>query len=152
MDTIKTLQSEKKIITAEILVCEIKDRDLFWEYCNMEGKYATKVYDDTIDPHFRPYTFKYAEGMKEKEDAEREQFLLDNDYYSNKEKIAELKAKKNEIAEQIFTLQHGMTRQKYRLIQEIKETEKQIADTETLLPILKELLATKKRKLEECAE
>ena len=30
--------------------------------------------------------------------------------------------------------------------------EKRIADTEALIPILKELLATKKQKLEECAE
>ena len=120
MDTIKNLQNEKKAIATEIREREIKDRDLFWEYCDMEGKYAIKVYDNTIDPHFRPYTFKYAEGMKKKEDAERKQFLLDNDYYGNKEKIAELKAKKDEIAEQIFTLQHGMTRQKYQLIQEIK--------------------------------
>lgn len=136
------LNAEKKAITAEIKALEEKNSRLFDEYYAMEGKYGKKVWDDDTDPHFRPYSFKYAEGMKEREDAEREQFLVDSGYYRNKETISKLRDRKSEIEEAICFEKYGMSREKRRLDLAIKSLEAEIAE-------MQERLAEYKKRFEE---
>lgn len=137
-----SLNTEKKDIIAKIQGLEEKNRQLFYEYCAMEGKYGKKVRDDNADPHSRPYFFQYTTGKKEKEDAEREQFLIDSGYNKNKETIAKLKSRKTEIEEAICLKKYGMSRKKRQLDVAIKSLEAEIAE-------MQERLAEYKKRFEE---
>lgn len=61
-----------------------RNKKLFLTYCDMEGMYATrKVNTDYCGMHDRGYTYEYAFSMKEKENAERKKFLIDNNYVNS---------------------------------------------------------------------
>ena len=140
---LENLIAEKAMLETEYEnLCE-KNHKTWCEYDKMEGMYGTKTYEIIpLDGHCRPYVYKYAEGMEEKERAEREQFLIDNHYDEISEMIDKINDRLEEIEEKICIEKHGMSRKKYGIAQNIKSLERQIAKKQ------KEL-ETYKKKFEE---
>ena len=66
---------------------EERNTKLFYAYCQMEGKYGTRVHSPfDCGQGLRGYHYEYVtEEIKEKEKAEREQFLIDNNYLHTSE-------------------------------------------------------------------
>ena len=72
---IEILKAELKILNAERKALNDKRNDMIHEWAAMEGKYALRcVPDDYAGQGERGYYYEYADGMKEKELAERDAF------------------------------------------------------------------------------
>lgn len=93
---IEALKAELKILNAERRALREKYRIMFRQWMEMEGKYALDIIpDEDGGQGTRGYFFKYADGMKEKENAEREAFRIkmnkETDTTELDEKIYEIK-------------------------------------------------------------
>ena len=117
---------------------------VYIEYCHMEGKYgqvAHSWYDD--GQGMRGYHYEYpSEEIKRKEIAEREQFLVDNNYKDGAEIYIEYNDKLNALNEAFHLEQYGMT-------VEQKELEKRIARQKKDIESLKKRLAREEKYLAE---
>ena len=84
---------------------------VFFKYCDMEGMYGKRAhswYDD--GQGLRGYHFEYpSETIKLQENAEREQFLVDNNYKNSADLYAEYNDKLNALNEAFHLEQYGMT-------------------------------------------
>jgi hypothetical protein len=141
---------ERRNIKAEIRRLQQINRELNRTYYDMEGMYAEKVWDEDVDPHFRPYHFEYRAEMKEKEEADREQFLVDNGYYTNEETMDALRERWEEIDDLLCREKHGMSSEKYSLLCNIKSMEKNIKDYEEMINHYQSMIASLKIGIAEC--
>ena len=141
----KELKAELNALIDEKEAENRRNNLIFYEYLEMEGKYGKKVSDKwDMMQGCRGYHFEYEnDELREKEKAERKQFLKDNNfrndievYEAYKERIAEL--------ENAFNLeQYGMTteerknaKEKAKLERRIAELEKELAEAKAELEAL----------------
>lgn len=119
-------------------------KQVFIEYCHMEGKYgkvAHSWYDD--GQGMRGYHYEYAsDEIHRQEVAEREQFLADNNYRSGSEIYTEYIDRLNALDEAFHLEQYGMTVAQ-------KELEKRIARQKKEIESLKKRLAREEEYLAE---
>lgn len=97
---------------------------LFTEYCEMQGRYGTPVFDD-----WHEITYKYSSPrMKALENELREQYLIDNNFESNQEKMRQLSRELTELDNQLCIAQYGMSRREYDLRAQLKQIDKGIEE------------------------
>ena len=102
---IEALKAELKALNAEHKALREKYSIMFRQWIEMEGKYALcKVPDEYGGQGTRGYFFRYAEGMKEKEDAERAAFAKKMDEETD---TTELNKKIYEIKNALCIERHG---------------------------------------------
>jgi hypothetical protein len=101
-----------------------KEKDAFVKWINMEGKYAKGT---VPDPYacigMRGYDYVYADGMKQKEEEERDKFYQENvDTLNAKLKI--LENQKDEIENQLCLELWGCSLEAYNIKDYIERLEK----------------------------
>lgn len=101
---------------------------IFFKYCQMEGMYGQKVsswYD--CGQGMRGYHYEYtSEEIARQENAEREQFLIDNNYKSNSDIYTEYIDRLNALDEAFHLEQYGMTVAQKELEKRIARQKKEI--------------------------
>lgn len=145
---IAELKAELKAVKAERKAEIEKMHDLWEEYHAIEGKYAEgKIYDDFGDMHYRGYDYKYAEGMYEKEQAERHEFFVKNNLRSDWAIEAEYAKRIYEIEDALCWERHGMSKEQRGLRLRIANEEKALAELENELKKKRELIEKLKSQL-----
>ena len=143
----KELKAQIKELKAEEKKELEKSREVWLEWCDMEGMYGKKVYCGVWGMHDRGYIYEYeTPELEAKEEKERQDFL---DKYWIPER--EIERKYDELLElledELCKEVHGMSKAEKDLRSAIKRQEKEIAWLEAHLEFEKEELAEMKEKL-----
>lgn len=141
--TLKSLKKEKENL-------ENKNSETFYKYVVMEGMYGKKVSSPwDCGQGMRGYHCEWDSiEIEKKEEAEREQFLKDNKYYENKNRIEEIEKEINELNKKICFEQYNMTLEEKMMRDEIKRTEKYLEEAKESVNFYEKALYIKKKKLE----
>ena len=107
---------------------EERNTKLFYAYCQMEGKYGTRVHSPfDCGQGLRGYHYEYVtEEIEEKEKAEREQFLIDNNYRHTSEIHKEYEPLIKAAKEAFYLEQYGMTLKEYEHFETLKRYRKNL--------------------------
>lgn len=103
-------------------------RQVFFKYCDMEGMYGKKVHSwDDDGQGLRGYHFEYAtESLRQQENTERKQFLIDNNYRNVFDLYDEYNNKLSALNEAFCLEQYGMTVAQKELEKRIAQQKKEI--------------------------
>ena len=101
---------------------------VFIEYCRMEGMYGKKAHNCYDDGQgLCGYHYEYvSNAIEQKEIAEREQFLIDNNYKNYSDIYTEYNDKLNALNEAFHLEQYGMTVEQKQLEKRIARQKKEI--------------------------
>jgi len=126
---VKEMKKERKALKEEKSKLEAENDAIYNEYWDMEGKYGVVASDDwDYLQGMRGYHYEYAEGMREKEEAEREAFLNNSHYFANNQKIHEINKKIEKINNEICIIEHGMPEPAWSWFKAIKSAEAEIVE------------------------
>ncbi len=134
---VKALREQIKALNSEAKKCDDEAKKCFYEYFDLEGKYAIAKVDAPIyGMHDRGFTYEYACKEDERKEWEEQTAV------HNKEKEWEAKAKKIRLANteeieklenRICVLNYGVTKAEKRRIERLEEVNRKIAEHEALL-------------------
>lgn len=143
----RQIKIEEKMLYEKIQKLEEENRELFRTYCDMEGKYGKTIYPEWAQGHgMRGYDYEYSSNeIKEKEKQEREDFLKNSNYYTNKKLINEYMQKSSELVREFSFEQYGMSFERKILVDNVHLYEKELKE-------IQEELESAKQKLKEYDE
>ena len=130
----KMLDEQIKALKKTIKECEEKNKEIYWKYDKMKGMYG-KLASNPWDGGQYKYN---SPEIEEKEKKEREQFLIDSGFHTNKEKINNCYLLIDTLKNEYYLEQFGITYDEKMKQDNIKRVEKRIKEIE------KELEETKK--------
>ena len=145
------LKNEIASIREKQAELESRHQQIFRKYIEMEGMYGHIAYSPYDCGHgLRGYHYEYdTEELRNKEYEEREQFLVDNDFYKHSEIYNEYEARIAELRKAFCLEQYGMTEKEKEIRDRLHRYEKELKKAEKTVVKYKEDITNIKKELDE---